>query len=181
MVRRLARIFRAIKGGTVKFIRTAVVAVAVAAALSAGSLATAQASTRATPAPGALSANHVLEATAPAQGAITCSVTGGLRIGRPSATQPRKVTNVDTIRCSKAMPTFRLTVGLYRNGTKVAARTFTNHGRRSITGSVSRGCKGTAAWYRGHADVRIVLPPGYVPHVFTAHLKTRAVRVACWR
>jgi hypothetical protein len=164
-----------------KFTRTAIAGAALAAVLGAGSLATAQAATTATPAPGAVATSHAFKVTAPAQKAITCSAMGGLRIGSPSAHRSRNITVVGSIKCSRAVATLTVTLRLYRNGTQVRAKAFTNHGRKSISGSVARRCQGAAAWYRGRADVRIVFPAGYVPHVVTAKLKTKAVRVHCWR
>ncbi len=166
-----------------RFTRTAVVAVAIAAALGAGPLATAQASTLAAPSPGGLSTSHVVKVMSPAKKAINCDATEVLKIGkvRTATHRPRLITVFGVIKCSRAVPTLGLTLRLFRNGTRVSAKTLANHHRKSLQGSTSRNCKGTAATYRGTADVHIVFPVGFVPRVVNVRLKSKAVRVHCFK
>jgi hypothetical protein len=118
-----------------------------------------------------------------AKDTILCHVTDGLAISNPhkSHHEPRNVNVIATITCSKTVPSITLTVRLYRNGKKVNAKTVTKYEKKYLKGNASAGCKGTSGTYQGLADVRVVFPPRYVPPVETGHLKSKSIKVNCWK
>jgi hypothetical protein len=127
--------------------------------------------------------SQIIKVRTPDRSVIVCDLVEALRIGHPhkSHHEPRNVNVVATVTCSQAVPNISLTVRLYRNGKKANSQTHRVFGKKFIKGNASAGCKGTAGNYQGMADTRVVFPPRYVPPVESGHVKSKVVKVNCWK
>lgn len=114
---------------------------------------------------------------------IVCHVQEGMTISNPhhSHHEPRNVNVFGTITCSSKVPTINMAVRLFRNGKVANSKTFTKFEKSYFKGNASAGCKGTSGLYQGTIDVRVVFPPRYVPPTESGHLKSKVVRVDCWK
>jgi hypothetical protein len=114
---------------------------------------------------------------------ILCVLDEALKISDPhkSKHEPRNVNVIATVECSQAVPEITLVVSLYRNGKRVNSTTHNAFEKKFIKGNSASGCKGTAGNYQGTATARVVFPPRYVPPVETGHVKSKVVRVNCWK
>jgi hypothetical protein len=110
-----------------------------------------------------------------AQQTISCT----LSIGNPhkSTHVPGTVNVVATWTCTAPVSSLSMTVRLFRNGVRVAQRSFSNSGRSFLSGNAAASC--VSGNYRGNATGTVVFPPGYEPPSSTLFVRSPLKSITC--
>lgn len=84
---------------------------------------------------------------------------------------------VATIKCTGAVSSLALRVGLYLNGSLISSSTVSNAGKATIQGNAAKACK--SGTYTGMASWATVFPPTYVPPTASGLLTGASVKITC--
>ena len=137
---------------------------------------------------GVISTPAASAATGSSEVSITSSGSSVARAARISCTltisnpqnshhRPKNINVIASVPCTSTVAHIKLTVRLYRNGTRVKAKTFNTSGTKFLKGNASVGCKNGD--YQGVADVRVTFPRHYLPPVTTGHLVSKTLKISC--